>query len=58
MRARTVPPATVDLGQTLRRVLPSGGGPASSTGQASGSLARSEVTSLTVAPRSAEILER
>ena len=50
-------PATVDLGRTLRRVVPSGGGPVSSSGQASGTLARSDVTSLTVAPRSAEILE-
>jgi hypothetical protein len=50
-------PVTVDLGQTLRRVLPSGGGPVSSAGQASGTLSRSDVTSLTVGPRSAEILE-
>jgi len=50
-------PATVDFGRTLRRVLPSGGGPVSSSGQASGTLVRSDVTSLTVAARSAEILE-
>ncbi len=51
-------PVTVELGTTLRRVVPSGGGPVSSAGQATGTLGSSDASSLTMAPRSAEILLR
>jgi hypothetical protein len=51
-------PATILLGATMRRLVPSGGGPVGADGTVTGTVSRTEVTQITVAARSAEILER
>jgi hypothetical protein len=57
-----VNPGTADvvvtLGATMKRVVPSGGGAIAADGTASGTLARTDVTQVTVAAHGAEILER
>jgi hypothetical protein len=42
----------------MRRLVPSGGGPVGADGTVTGTVSRTEVTQITVAARSAEILER
>jgi len=51
-------PVTVSLGGTFRRVVPGGDGAVDATGTAPGSLTTTDVTSVTVAPTSAELLLR
>ncbi len=49
-------PATVELGGTYQRLVPSGGGAVDDSGNASGSMSMQAVTSLTLAATSAEII--
>lgn len=51
-------PADVPLGATMHRIVPSGGGAISPSGQPSGSLARTDMAQISVSARSAEIVER
>jgi hypothetical protein len=55
---RSSAPVTVVLGGTYHRVVPTGGGAIDSTGTAPGSLSMTDVTSITVAAASAEIVLR
>jgi hypothetical protein len=54
----TTSPVRVNLGATLKRVEPEGGGPVSRDGSASGRIATTSVSSIQIAAKGAEILVR